>query len=133
MSENTQIPAVQKPAENASEAAYSNANWQSDFDALNTIQYILYLMSVPQEQRTWSDAIQAFLDEITHCCNDIARNVALCDPYLGLNTSEAATYSNAVKRVTSIAEPLLLSPVPDDPTQSKIQEDLHDILGVCGS
>jgi len=57
MSENTQIPAAQNPAENPSNAAYSDSNWKSDFDALSEIQYILFLM-----EGAWgTDAIQTDL------------------------------------------------------------------------
>lgn len=90
MPENAQIRSALNSAENPSEAAYSNANWQSDFDALNGIQYILYLMSAFPAERTWSDAIQGFLNDITHCSTDISHNDLLGGPFRGLNASDAA-------------------------------------------
>jgi hypothetical protein len=88
--ENAQIRSAQNPAKSTSEAAYSNANWQSDFDALNSIQYILYLMSTFPATRTWSDAIQNLLNDISHCSTDISHNALLCGPFRGLNASDAA-------------------------------------------
>jgi hypothetical protein len=89
--ENAQIRSDQSLVETPSEVAYSNANWQSDFDALSGIQYIVYLTTANSgNNRPWSPAIQSFLDDISKCCKNLYHNPTLCNPFRGLTPSDAA-------------------------------------------
>lgn len=90
--ESAQIRSDQSLVEIPSEVAYSSANWQSDFDALSGIQYILYLVLVSSQEndRPWSPDIQSCLDKISGCCTNLYHNPTLCNPFRGLTPSEAA-------------------------------------------
>jgi len=90
--ENAQIRSDQSLVEIPSEVAYSNANWQSDFDALSGIQYLLNLVTSDSQgfTRPWPPAIQSFLDEISSCCKNLYHNPTLCNPFRGLTPSDAA-------------------------------------------
>jgi|ERR1700733_9795068 hypothetical protein len=127
MSDNAEISAAQNPDENASEAAYSDSNWKSDFDALNGIQYILYLMSVNPNLSRWSDAIQSDLDCMYDYCQAIGLMHPLCDPFAALDSSDA------VKLIAPLAEQLLVL-YPDPPRGSLpdlIQIRLRSIIVDC--
>jgi hypothetical protein len=117
MSENPQVPAAQNPAENPSKANLSDPNWQTDLDAWNGIQYILYLMSGVQQ----TDAIQHELDSIGNCTRIMSYAVDFCGPYLGLTPSDAA------KLIASIAKPLLA--LYKDATFASYDQYLQDKLG----
>jgi hypothetical protein len=90
--ENAQIRSDQSLVEIPSEVAYSNANWQSDFDALSGIQYLLNLVTSDSQgfTRPWPPAIQSCLDKISGCCKDLYHNPTLCNPFRGLTPSDAA-------------------------------------------
>ncbi len=90
--ENAQIRSDQSLVEIPSEVAYSNANWQSDFDALSGIQYLLYLVTTDSSgfTRPWPPAIQSFLDDISSTCKNLYHNPTLCNPFRGLTPSDAA-------------------------------------------
>lgn len=90
--ENAQIRSDQSLVEIPSEVAYSNANWQSDFDALSGIQYLLNLVTSDSQgfTRPWPPAIQSCLDKISSCCKSLYQNPTLCNPFRGLTPSDAA-------------------------------------------
>jgi len=128
MSENAQIPSAQNPAENPSKAFDTNPNWQSDFDAWSSIQYILkQLQNTPVQQ---TDAIQHELDCITNNCKIMSLTYALSTPFLGIKAP-----ADAAKLIASIAEPLLVYPEPamGDFPQFGIQYDLRAIIQCCKS
>ena len=87
MSENTQIAAAQNPAKYPNNAAYSDSNWTSDFDAVSEIQYILFLIDDP-----WvaDEVNQQSLTLMKGWCQFITKLPCLCDPFVGLNPSDAA-------------------------------------------
>jgi len=124
-SENIQIPAAQNAAENPGQPDYSDPSWQSDFDALNGIQYVLYLMSVIPNLRTWSDAIQSDLDTMYNFCQIIAGMTPLSGPITALNSSDAA------KLIASIADPLIVNSEPPSHPQSTIYSNLTWIVDAC--
>jgi hypothetical protein len=98
MSENTQIPAAQNPAENPSNAAYSDSNWKSDFDAVSEIQYIVYLLDDPWVAPRVN---QQDLTVMKNFSMLITTMPSLCDPFVGLNPSDAA------KLIASLAQPFI--------------------------
>jgi hypothetical protein len=125
LSENAQVSAAQNPAENPSKAVDSDPNLQSYFDAWNGIQYINYLMCVPPEERTWSDAIQHELDGISNNCTH--------GGLIFWQLVEGFTPSDAAKRIASIAKPLLA--LYTDATGGSypgyLQDQLEAIIDEC--
>jgi len=124
-SENIQIPAAQNASENPGQPDYSDSSWQADFDALNGIQYILYLMTVNPYFRTWSDAIQFDLDTMYNICQIIAGMTPICGPITALNSSDAA------KLMASIAKPLIVDQEPPSYPQSDIYCNLTWTVDAC--
>ena len=98
MSENTQVSAAQNPAENPSNAAYSDPSWQSDFDTLNGIQYILFLTRSANASGFSPDTIYADIQNISDRCQAIGD--LLSGPFAALNPSDA------VKLIASVANSL---------------------------
>ena len=115
MSETAQISAAQNPAAKPSEADYSDSSWNSDFDALNGIQYVLCSLNWtdPGGGVAWSDQVATDIQYISNWCQGILASSALGDPFLGLNASDAA------KLIASLAKSL-----PD-------QQDLNYIISAC--
>ena len=115
MSETAQISAAQNPAAKPADAAYTDSSWKSDFDALNSIQYILCILNWTDssDDAALSDQIKPDVQAISAYCQTIIESQFLCDPFTSLNPSDAA------KLIASLAQSL------------SDQQDSNYIISAC--
>lgn len=128
MSENAQILAVPNPAENPSKANVSDSSWQSDYDAVNGIQFALSCVNACCPESGWSpEEIDVDLRTMSNFCQIIAETGPLRDPYVSLSSREAA------KLIAGLAEQLHApypQPISGSP-QDLIVTNSNYIISAC--